>query len=154
MKKHPLIKHDPRLLELIKTTNQKILAIWALDCVEKHMYLIEDKYPFELRPRESLNILKKWLNDEISMWDARKYTWPTLAAARELESTDKAACMIARACSHTLATCHVPTHAEGSAIYVCAAIYYLNQKKENVLSLVEEERKWQIKHLIDLSKPN
>ncbi len=154
MKKPSLIKHDPRLVELIKKTDQKTLAVWALDCVEKYMYLIEDKYPNELRPKESLNILKKWLNDEISMWEARKYTWPTLAAARELECTDKAACMIARACSHTLATCHVPIHAEGAAIYVCAAIYYLNQDKENVMELMEKERKWQIKHLTDLSKHN
>lgn len=154
MKKISLIKHDPRLVELIKATDQKLLAVWALDCIEKYMYLIEEKYQNETRPREALNMLKKWLKDEIKMWDARKYTYPALTAARELEPADKAASQIARGCSHTLATCHVPTHSEGAAIYACAAIYYLNQDKENVMGLMEKERKWQIEHLLALKKAN
>lgn len=146
------LRHDPRLVELIKTTNQKILAIWALDCVERYMPLLEDKYPNETRPRMALDMLRKWIKDEVKMWDARKFTYPALDAAREIESTDKVACQIARACSHTLATCHVPTHSEGSAMYVVSAIYYLNKDKENVNELMENERNWQIKHLMDLGK--
>lgn len=146
------LRHDPRLVELIKVTDSKTLAVWAIDCVEKYMPLLEDKYPGELRPRAALNTLKKWINNEIKMWDARKFTYPTLAAARELEPTDKVACQIARACSHALATCHVKTHSEGSAMYVISAIYYLNKDLSNVDQMMEEERTWQIKHLIDLKK--
>lgn len=146
------LRHDPRLVEIIKVTDQKTLAIWAIDCVERIMPLIENKYPDETRPRMALNMLKKWINSEMKMWDARKFTYPALAAARELEKTDKVACQIARACSHALATCHVPTHSEGSAMYVVSAIYHLNKDKENVAELMEEERNWQIQHLIDLKK--
>lgn len=146
------LKHDPRLVELIKVTDQKILATWAIDCVERYMYLLEDKYPNENRPRNALNILHKWMNGELKMWDARKATYPALAAARELEKTDKVACQIARACSHTLATCHVPTHSEGSAMYVVSALYHLNKDNENVDDILEKERDWQIKHLMELKK--
>ncbi|MDD2202927.1 MAG: hypothetical protein PHT75_00330 [Bacilli bacterium] len=106
------------------------------------MPLLEDKYSNEVRPRTVLNMLKKRINGEMKMWDARKFTYPALAAARELEPTDKAACQICRACSHTLVTCHVPTHSEGSAMYVVSTIYYLN--KDNVTQLMEDERNWQI----------
>jgi len=146
------LKHDPRLVELIKVTDQKILATWAIDCVERYMYLLEDKYPNENRPRNALNILHKWMNGELKMWDARKSTYPALAVARELEKTDKVACQIARACSHTLATCHVPTHSEGSAMYVVSALYHLNKDNENIDDILEKERDWQIKHLIELKK--
>ena len=146
------LRHDPRLVEMINQTDQKTLAIWAIDCVERFMPLFENKYPEEVRPRTAINVLKKWINDEIKMWDARKFTYPALAAARELEKTDKAACQIARACSHALATCHVPTHSEGPAMYVISAIYHLNKDKENVDELMEEERNWQIKHLLNLKK--
>ncbi|MDD2489812.1 MAG: hypothetical protein PHY26_00955 [Bacilli bacterium] len=144
------IKHDPRLVELINKTNQKVLARWAIDCVERFMPLFEKKYPNEKRPRDAINMLKKWITVEVKMWDARKYTYPVLVAARELEKTDKASSQIARACSHTLATCHVPIHAEGAAMYTVSALYYLNQNKDNVNQLLEDERNWQIDHLIEL----
>jgi hypothetical protein len=146
------LRHDPRLIELMNVTDQKTLAIWAIDCVERVMPLLENKYPDEIRPRTAIDMLKKWINGEMKMWDARKFTYPSLAAARELEKTDKVACQIARACSHTLATCHVPTHSEGAAMYGVSAIYHLNKDKENVAELMEEERNWQIKHLVDLKK--
>lgn len=148
------LRHDQRLVKLIEETDSKILAQWAINCVEKYMYLIEDKYPDEQRPRTSLNILKQWMNDEIKMWDARKFTYPSLKAAKEFEPIDKVACQIARACSHALATCHVKTHSEGSAMYVISALYYLNKDKQNVDEILEEERNWQIKHLIDLKNYN
>ncbi len=144
------LRHDPRLVELIKDTDQKLLARWAFDCVTKYLYLIEDKYPNETRPRDALNMLNKWLSDEVKMWDARKFTYPTLAVARELEATDKVACQIARACSHALATCHVKTHSEGSAMYVISALYYLNKDNANVDDILEAERNWQIEHLNNL----
>ena len=90
------------------------------------------------------------MNDKITMWEARKYCWTVLKLAREIENEDKVCCQILRATSHCLATCHVPTHAEGTAMYVISAIKHLNKDKENVIELMEDERKWQIKHLIEL----
>lgn len=146
------LNHDPRLVDLIKITDQKILAIWALDCAKKHLYLLEDKYSDEHRPRVALNILKQWIDGDIKMWDARKFTYPALACARELETNDKVACQIARACSHALATCHVKTHSEGSAMYVISALYYLNKDGSDVEVILNTERDWQIEHLKELIK--
>jgi len=144
------LRHDPRLVALIEATDQKTLAIWAKDCVSKYMHLISDKHPLEKRPQEALDVLQKWIDGDIKMWDARKYTFPTLDAARELELTDKVACQIARACSHALATCHVKTHSEGPAMYVVSALYILYNDNKDVLSIMDNEREWQIKHLEEL----
>jgi len=150
MKKLSLPKKNFRMKELIETTEHKVLAIWAIDCLERFMPYLENNYPNENRPRTAINILKKWLNDEISMWEARKYCFSVLAFGREIEESDKIGCQIARACSHTLATCHVPTHCEIVTLYTLSSMQYQNQDKKNVFELMESEREWQINHLIEL----
>jgi len=150
MKPFPLPKKDIRMIELIETIDHKILATWSIDCLERFMPYLESKYPNEERPRKAINILKDWIDDEITMWEARKYCYPVLAFAREIEETDKVGCQIARACNHALATCHVPTHCEGVTIYTLSAIQYQNINQDNVMKLMEEEREWQINHLLKL----
>ena len=152
MKPFPLPKKDIRMKELIETIEHKTLALWSIDCLERFMPYLESKYPNEERPRTAINILKQWLNDEITMWEARKYCWKVLAFGREIEESDKVGCQIARACSHTLATCHVPRHCEGVTIYTLSSIQYQNQDNENVFELMENEREWQINHLLELKK--
>ena len=154
MKQFPLPKKDIRMKELIATTEHKTLAIWAIDCLERFMPYLENNYPNEERPRTAINILKDWIEDKISMWEARKYCWKVLAFGREIELDDKVGCQLARACSHTLATCHVPRHCEGVTMYTLSAMQYQNQDKENVLELMEEEKEWQINHLLELKNTN
>lgn len=152
MKKFSLAKHDLELQNLISLTDQKILAKWAIDCLNRVFYIYEEKYPNETIPQTAIKILNDWIKDKITMWEARKYCWTVLELARKLEKEDKVSCQIVRAISHCLATCHVPTHAEGTAMYVISAIKYFNKDKENVIELMEKERKWQIKHLLKLRK--
>jgi hypothetical protein len=114
MKSYSLPKRDAKIAELIKITNHKVLAQWSIDCVERILPLFEEKYPTEKIPRTAIIILKSWINNEISMWEARKYCYDVLKLARDLEAVDKASCQIVRAVSHCLATCHVKTHSEGS----------------------------------------
>ena len=154
MKKFSLAKHDPEIQELIKTTDQKILAQWAIDCLYRVFYIFEQKYPNEKIPQNAINILKDWMSGKIVMWEARKYCWKVLEFARKIENEDKACCQIVRATSHCLATCHVPTHAEGTAMYVISAIKYINKDKKNVIEIMENEGKWQIEHLLMLKNTN
>lgn len=150
MKKFSLAKHDPEIQDLISKTDQKVLAHWAIDCLNRVFYIFEERYPDENIPQTAIKILNDWMNDKIAMWEARKYCWAVLKLAREIEKEDKVCCQIVRATSHCLATCHVPTHAEGTAMYVISAIKYLNKDKENIIELMEDERKWQINHLKEL----
>lgn len=151
MTKFSLATHDQEIQDLISKTEHKILAQWAIDCLNRIFYIFEEQYPNENIPQTAINILNYWMNDKITMWEARKYCWTVLELARKIEKENKACCQIVRATSHCLATCHVPTHAEGTAMYVISAIKYLNKDSENVIELMEDERKWQIKHLKELS---
>ena len=150
MTKFSLATHDQEIQDLISKTEHKILAQWAIDCLNRIFYIFEEQYPNENIPQTAINILNYWMNDEITMWEARKYCWTVLELARKIEKENKVCCQIVRATSHCLATCHVPTHAEGTAMYVISAIKYLNKDSENVIELMEDGRKWQIKHLKEL----
>lgn len=157
MNKFSLTKHDDELLDIIKPVKQysnehKVLALWAIDCLNRVLPLFETKYPNETILKTAVDTLQKWINDEIRMWDARKYAYIVLALAKTMEKTDKPYSQIVRAASHCLATCHVPTHSEGTAMYVVSAIKLLNKGRADVIKLMEDERIWQINHLKELMK--
>ena len=157
MNKFSLSQHDDELFDIIKPVKQnsnehKILAIWAIDCLNRILPLFENKYPDEKIPDTAVYTLKKWINAEIKMWEARKYAYTVLALAKSIEKDDKPYSQIVRAASHCLATCHVPTHSEGTAMYVVSAIKHINKGKNNVVALMEDERIWQINHLKQLMK--
>lgn len=145
------LQHDPRIQELIKQTNKKTLALWAIDCFNRQRGLVNEGYVEENKIIDhALATLNLWLEAKMTMWEARKYCWTVLKAAREIEKQDKVACQMLRACSHTLATCHVATHSEGSAMYVLSAMQYAYRDDENLIKMLEDERTWQIKHLKDM----
>ena len=157
MNKFSLAKHDDELLAIIKPVKQysnehKILALWAIDCLNRILPVFEEKYPNETVLKTAVSTLQKWIHGKIKMWDARKYTYTVLALAKTMEKDDKPYSQIVRAASHCLATCHVPTHSEGTAMYVISAIKLLNEGKGDVVSLMENERIWQINHLKELMR--
>ena len=78
MKNFSLAKHDPEIQDLISKTEQKILAQWAIDCLNRILYIFEEKYPDEKVPETAISILYDWMNGRIAMWDARKYCWTIL----------------------------------------------------------------------------
>ncbi|MBU0996590.1 MAG: hypothetical protein KKE16_00930 [Firmicutes bacterium] len=152
MTRFTLTKHDNELFSIIKPVKQnseehKILAKWAIDCLNRVLPEYRLKYPNETILDIAVDTLKAWIDDKIKMWDARKYTYTVLKLAKDIEKLDKPYSQIVRATSHCLATCHVPTHAEGTAMYVVSAIKLINEKKENVIQLMEDERRWQLEHL-------
>lgn len=152
MNKFTLTKHDDELFSIIKPVKQysnehKILALWAIDCLNRILPIFENKYPEETILQTAVTTLKKWINGEIKMWDARKYTYTVLALARTMEKYDKPYSQIVRATSHCLATCHVPTHSEGTAMYVVSALRHIYKSREDVVTLMKDERIWQINHL-------
>lgn len=79
--KFSLVQHDPEIQELIKTTDKKVLARWAINRLNHILYVYQDKYPNENTPTTTLNLLNDWLNDKVNMWEARKYCWTVLAKA-------------------------------------------------------------------------
>jgi len=144
-------RKDERIVNLVKKTDKKILAVWAIDCAERVLPYFEKKYPKDKRPRKAIEILKDWIRTgEFKMRVIRKASLDSHASAREV-GEDNAARSAARAAGQAVATAHVPTHSIGAAIYALQAIHRAS-KPLNADEAVNKERDWQYEHLIELNK--
>lgn len=142
---------DPLFLDLINITSHKIVALWAIDCVERVMPIFEEEYPSDNRPRSAIDTLKTWIDTGIfSMAIIRKASLDSHASAREV-GEDSAARSVARAAGQAVATAHVKTHSLAAANYAAQAIYRASNT-DTAASLVARERDWQYKHLLELEK--
>ena len=144
--KFSITHKDESMVELVRKTDHKTLAIWAIDCAERVMPYFEEKYPQDHRPRQALETLQTWIDTGVfQMAVIRKASLDAHATAREVgeESPARSA---ARAAGQAVATAHVPRHAYGPAIYAQQAIY----RATNSMDAVESERNWQYQHLLDL----
>ena len=136
------------ILELVRKTDKKTLAVWAVDCVERVMLYFEEKYPKDPRPRNAIKTLQAWIRTGIfKMGVIRKASLYSHAAAREA-GEDNAARSAARAAGQAVATVHVQAHSVGAASYALQAVY----RATNSMDAVESEREWQYQHLLDLRK--
>ncbi len=140
---------DGRIIELVKKTNHKTLAIWAIDCAERVLPYYEEKYPEDHRPRKAIETLQAWINTGVfKMAVIRKASLDSHAAAREA-GEDTAARSAARAAGQTVATAHVPTHSIGSAIYALQAIHRATNSSDADAAIAKEQD-WQYQHLTRL----
>src|SRR5947209_265223 len=134
---------DEATVELVKNTDQKTLALWAIDCVERVMPYFEETFPDDLRPRKALETLKTWIDTGVfKMAVIRKASLDSHAAAREV-GEDTAARSLAHAAGQAVATAHVPMHALGAANYALQAIHSATNPSD-ADAAVAKEREWQI----------
>ena len=149
--KFSIAHKDEELVELVSKTDQKTLAIWAIDCAERVMPYFEEKYPEDSRPRKAIQTLQEWIQTGVfSMKVIRKASLDSHAAARDV-GEDNAARSAARAAGQAVATAHVPSHAYGPAIYAQQAIHRASEDT-NADTAVIKERNWQYEHLLNLRK--
>lgn len=147
--KFSITHKDERVVELVRKTYHKTLAIWAIDCAERVMPYFEEKYPEDCRPRVAIEALQKWIVTGVfRMADIRKAALDAHAAAREV-GEDNAARSAARAAGQAVATAHVPTHSIGAANYALQAIHRA-AKASDADATIAKERAWQYRHLVEL----
>lgn len=143
-------RKDRPMLELVKKSDQRILAVWAIDCVERVMPHFEERYPGDHRPRKAIETLKAWINTgEFRMADIRKASLASHSAARDV-GEDNPARSAARAAGQAVATAHVPTHSIGAAKYALQAIHRATDSSD-ADAAVARERRWQYQHLLELA---
>ncbi|MFH1236040.1 MAG: DUF3795 domain-containing protein [Parcubacteria group bacterium] len=142
---------DERIIELMRKTNHKTLAIWAIDCAERVLPYFEEKYPEDHRPRNAIETLQTWINVGVfNMAVIRKASLDAHAAAREV-GEDNAARSAARAAGQAVATAHVPTHSIGAATYALKAIHRATNSSD-ADATTAKERAWQYQHLLELTE--
>ena len=121
--KFSIAHNDDEMLALVQDTDQKPLAVWAIDCAERVLSYFEQQFPADQRPRQALQALQAWIDTGVfTMAAIRKASLDAHAAARDV-GADTPARSAARAASQAVATAHVPCHAYGPAVYAQQAIY-------------------------------
>ena len=147
-----LAHRDEEMEERVRDTDQKTLAIWAIDCVERVMPYFEIEYPLDHRPGEALDTLQQWITTGVfSMEEIRKAALDAHAAARDV-GKDTAARSAARAAGQAVSVAHVPAHALAAAMYAQQAIYRSSPAPEGEAAAARE-RDWQYQHLCALREP-
>lgn len=140
---------DDALVALIRHTDQRTLALWAIDCAARVLPYFEGQYPDDRRPRQALEVLQAWIRTGVfRMAVIRQASLAAHAAARAV-GADTAARSAARAAGQAVATAHVPRHAYGPAIYAQQALYRATPPSGAAVA-VATERAWQYQHLLDL----
>jgi len=140
---------DEATVALVNKTDQKTLAVWAIDCVERVMPYFEETYPQDHRPRQALETLKTWIETGVfQMETIRRASLASHAAAREV-GEEIAPRSAAHAAGQAVATAHVPLHALGAANYALQAIHRATDSSD-VDAAVAKERAWQLQHLLNL----
>jgi len=147
--KFSLARKDEPMVELVRTTEHKTLAIWAIDCVERVLPYFEDTYPGDNRPREAIEACQAWINTGVfRMAVIRKASLASHAAAREV-GEDNPARSAARAAGQAVATAHVLTHSIAAANYALQAVHRASGAAD-ADAVVAKERDWQYQHLLEL----
>ena len=150
-KKFSITHEDEPMIELLRKTDHKTLAIWAIDCAERVLPYFEKKYPEDHRPRQAIETLQAWINTGVfKMAVIRKVSLDSHAAAREV-GEDSPARSAAHAAGQAVATAHVPRHSYGPAVYAQQATYRATNSSE-ADDAVAKERDWQYHHLLELRK--
>lgn len=142
---------DESMEELVRSTDHRTLAVWAVDCVERVMPYFEEKCPEDHRPRNAIEACREWVRTGVfKMADIRKASLASHAAAREV-GEDNAARSVARAAGQAVATAHVPTHSIGAANYALQAIHRAANPSD-ADAAVAKERERQYKRLFELGE--
>jgi len=140
---------DELTVELVKVTDHKTLAVWAIDCAGRVLPCFEGKYPDDPRPRNAVEACRAWITTGIfNMADIRRASLAAHAAARET-GEDNAARSAARATGQAVATAHVPTHSIGAANYALQAVHRATNSSD-AGAAIAKERDWQYRHLLVL----
>jgi len=149
--KFSIVHGDIEMMDLVKKTDHKTLALWAVDCAQRVMPFFEKKYPQDRRPQQAIETLKQWIKTgQFSMSVIRKASLDSHAAARQV-GQDCPARSAARAAGQAAATAHVPGHAYGPAIYAQQAIFRATSPSQ-ATKAASAERNWQYHHLLKLSQ--
>jgi hypothetical protein len=147
--KFSITRRDEEMHDLVSQTDQKTLALWAIECAERVMPYFEKEFPNDKRPRQAIETLKHWIaTGEFRMSVIRKASLDSHAAARDV-GEDSPARSAAHAAGQAVATAHVPRHAYGPAIYAQQAVFRASDP-DKAEAAAAKERDWQYKRLVKL----
>ena len=66
--KFSIAHKDDEMLALVHDTDQKTLAVWAIDCAERVLPYFEQQFPEDQRPRHAIEALQVWIDTGYLRW--------------------------------------------------------------------------------------
>lgn len=120
---------------LLPEQDHRAIALWAFDLAEEAVSRLEEKFPGEQRPRNTLEASRLWAAGEIKMPQAKREILNCHAAAKEISDPEGIALFhaVGQACS----VVHTAGHAMGFPIYEMTAIvqrYGFEDCREHILN--------------------
>ena len=114
---------DPRFVTIrrggtLTDADHHLLAIWAADCAQHVLPLFEAVRPDDERPRDAIELARRWARGDVTMTEARTSAGHANAAARDLVGAPRHA---AYAAAQAAAVAHVAAHELGAAAYAIKA---------------------------------
>ena len=115
---------DPRFVTIrrggtLTDEDHRLLALWAAECAEHVLPLVEAEQPGDPRPRRALAQVRAWARGEVRMSGSRAAGGHAMAAARELHGPARHA---AFAAGQAAVVAHVAAHELGAAAYAIKAV--------------------------------
>lgn len=115
---------DPRLVTIrrggtLTDDDHRLLALWAAECAEHVLPLVETEVPEDRRPRDAIAAVRGWVRGEVSMMESRAAGGHAMGAARPLRG---AARFAAYAAGQAACVPHVAEHDLGAAAYAIKAV--------------------------------
>ena len=115
---------DPRLVTVrrggtLSDEHHHLLALWAADCAEHVLPLVEAAVPHDRRPREAVEAARAWARGELAMMACRAVGGHAMGAARSLTGAPRHA---AYAAGQAAVVAHVAAHDLGAAAYAIKAV--------------------------------
>ncbi|MBM6401151.1 putative immunity protein [Phycicoccus sonneratiae] len=115
---------DPRMVTVrrggtLADDDHRLLALWAAECAEHVLPLVETEVPGDARPRAALAAVRGWARGEVRMMDSRAAGGHAMGAARPLRGAPRFA---AYAAGQAACVPHVAEHDLGAAAYALKAV--------------------------------
>lgn len=137
---------------LVNECNQHILALWAAECVEHVIKYYTLYYPNDYRVHDAIGVAKGYAIGQTSSLDARRVALEANRASKEAKADNNiVAHFTAKAACQAASTAHIKIHAANAATSAVKAKAYSSAGDKAV---VQKEREWQYKRLVQLQKPN
>ena len=115
---------DPRFTTVrrggtLDDDDHRLLALWAADCAEHVLHLVESVRPDDVRPRAAIAATRAWVRGEVTMMHSRSAGGHAMATARDLTGAPRHA---AFAAGQAACVAHVAAHELGAAAYAVKAV--------------------------------
>lgn len=137
------------LLGLIRKTDQRVMILWAFECMKAPLQRLKEKYPEDNRAETAVVLSAEWARGKVKMPVAKKAILDCHAAAKEI--ADPCDIALYHAVGQGCGTVHVITHAIGLPIYELTAI--VREKGiDSAETALEEKIEFYIKTLKECEK--